>query len=85
MSRWRLDKRLRKNPDFEAMTRFLDGVGLKWQVVKPNEKGHPALEVTSPDGIVVVHYIASTPHMRGNSDGALARLKRKLRGHSISC
>lgn len=78
MSRFRLSARVRVNPDYQAMARFLDDLGLRHEIVKPNGKGHPALSITLPCGAVLVHHIACSPRGWCNGQARVAALKRRL-------
>ncbi|WP_103173752.1 hypothetical protein [Paracoccus sp. SY] len=78
MSRPRLSARVRTNADYQAMSRFIDGLGLAHEIVKPNAKGHPALAITLPCGTLLIHHIACTPRGRCNVDARVAGLKRAL-------
>lgn len=79
MSRNRLADRLRRNADFQAMTRYLDQIGLGWRVVKPNHKGHPALAIALPgQPEPLIHHISSTPGGWCNTEHRVAKLKRAL-------
>lgn len=78
MSRYRLSARLRTNADYRAMTAFLDAQGLRWELVKPNAKGHPALRIQLPGGMTLDHYIPSTPRGRCNATARVANLRRFL-------
>lgn len=78
MSRQRIAAKVRKNPDFIALTRYLDALGLAHQVIPPTGKGHPALRIILPDGSDLIHHIACTPRGRLNSAAPVAKLRRRL-------
>lgn len=78
MSRFRLSAKVRTNAGYQALTRWLDDNGFKHRVVQPNNKGHPALEITAPDGAQMLHTIACTPMGGENTKARIAQLKRDL-------
>ena len=78
MSRYRLESRLRRNADFQAVTRYLDDAGLEWRVVKRNAKGHPHLRVEDQLGTVAWLMIASTPMGGCNTASRVAGARRIL-------
>ena len=85
MTRWRLDKRLRTSPEIKGMAHWLDERGIKWQIVKRNNQGHPEIEVTGPQGQVAYQIVSSTCKGSIDVQARIARLKRKLRTAGIDC
>lgn len=78
MSKSRMQQKVRKNPDFVACTRYLDGLGLKWEVLAPTGTGHPKLAITLPNGEVYRHPIPCTPRQGTDPNVGLSKLKRRL-------
>lgn len=78
MSRPRIQQRLRRNDDFKAVTRYLDGAGVPWRAVLETRTGHPELVLTMPGGAELRHKIACTPRSGGNAKGAVGHLRRVL-------
>lgn len=83
MSRHRISAKIRTNPDYQAMTRYLDAEGIAYELRAPEGKGHPFLVITGPDGRTSRVPIACTPKGRCNTEARVASLKRHLRRHSI--
>lgn len=87
MSRNRVVARVRTNEDYKALSRHLDGLGLRYRVDYPGGRtsGHPALFIALPTGPEVPFIIAGTP--RGYIDVAarVHKLKKFLREHGIMC
>lgn len=71
-------RRVRKNPDFIAVTRELDRLGLAWTLHRPRSKGHPYLLING-----FRRAIASTPNGGLNSDAVVSSLRRWLREHGL--
>lgn len=78
MSRMRILAKVRNNPDYIALARFLDSIGFRYVVHPPTGKGHPFLRISLPHGVDLDHYITCTPKGHINSDARVARLKRAL-------
>lgn len=78
MSRMRIEAKVRKNPDFVAMTTYLDSLGLEWSVQNPTGKGHPKLVILLPSGSTYAHTMACTPRLNSPPAGKVAQLKRAL-------
>ncbi|WP_333826872.1 hypothetical protein [Pararhodobacter sp.] len=83
MSRQRIGAKVRTNADFQAITRFMDGEGIAYELRAPEGKGHPILIITSADGQKLRYPIACTPRGRCNTPARVASLKRFLRQHGI--
>jgi hypothetical protein len=86
LSKHRLGFRVRKNPDYEALARYLKGIDLRHRVGFPGrrEHGHPAILIALPDGGEVAFTIASTPMGGCNTKSRVAELKRFLAKHGIN-
>jgi hypothetical protein len=79
MSRDRLVAKLRTNPDFKALTSYLDDLDLAWELVPPSGKAHPAILIEIPGAAEPLrHTIASTPRGRCNVKARLAAMRRAL-------
>lgn len=78
MSRMRIAAKIRKNPDYKSIDRFLDQIGFRHEIHPPTGKGHPFLRIDLPDGRQLDFHIACTPAGRCNADARLARLRRHL-------
>lgn len=78
MSRMRIIAKVRTNPDFKAIARFLDEHGLSFVACPPLGKGHPYLLIAMPDGREVAHTITCTPCGRANATARVATLRRVL-------
>ena len=78
MSKSRMEAKVRKNPDFEACTKFLDGLGLKWEVLPPSGSGHPRLSILLPSGNTYLHPIPCTPRTKMHPGKAVSKLKHRL-------
>ena len=79
MSRQRITARLRKNDDYTAMVSFLKGAGLKFQVCRPDGKGHPYFIIDNPAGGDPYRYhIACSPKSRVRTSGKVSMLRRNL-------
>lgn len=78
MSRMRIAAKIRKNPDYKSIDRFLDQHGFRHEIHPPTGKGHPFLRIDLPDGRQLDFHIACTPAGRCNADARLARLRRHL-------
>jgi hypothetical protein len=87
MSRNRLLTKVRKNPDYEAVARHLDGMGISHRVGYPNGRisGHPAVFIALPDGGEVPFTIASTPSAWISKAACVRRLKKMLAEHGVTC
>jgi len=85
MSRHRLIAKIRTNPDYSGLARYLDALGLRHRVNFPNGRvtGHPALLITTPTGVEIAFTISSTPHGRCNVPDRIAKLRRFLIKHGI--
>lgn len=79
MSRMRIEAKVRTNPDYKAAIRYLDQIGLRYEVCAHPGKGHPFLRITLPDGDDMAFTIASSPRGRVNTDAVVARLRRAIR------
>jgi hypothetical protein len=86
VSRCRLAERIRKNPDYVGITRFLDAHDLPHRVAYPGTRtsGHPALFITLPDGREVNYCIASTPKQSLNVAKCVAGVRRFLASQGFS-
>ncbi|MGP9804048.1 hypothetical protein [Paracoccus sp. NSM] len=83
MSRQRIGAKIRKNPDYIALARYLDAHDLKHEIVPPTGKGHPALRITLPDGSDMIHHIACTPRGRCHVAPRVAQLRRRLEAKGV--
>lgn len=69
-------RKVRKNPDFQAITRWCEEAGLSWELHSPTGKGHPFLTIT--DGAVQIRKtISLTPSPCMNANRAVRSTKRK--------
>ncbi len=75
----RIAAKLRQNDEYQAITRFLGKVGLRFTAHPPTGSQHPYILIQMPDGTEFRHSVACTPKGGGNPSGALAYLRRKLR------
>jgi hypothetical protein len=87
MSRSRLLNKVRKNADYEAVARYLDGMVIAHRVGFPNGRisGHPAVFIALPDGSEVPFTIASTPSAWISQAACVNRLKKLLAKHGVTC
>lgn len=81
MSRSRILSKLRPQPSFEAMTRWLDAEGINWQLVPPtgHSGGHPSLALVLPCGTRASYKIGCTPAQRRPLGEDLGGLRRCIR------
>ena len=78
-SKSRITNKLRQNDEYKAICRYLDGQGLTHTAHPPTGSAHPYIIIDLPDGTAFRHSVACTPRGGGNTSGALAYLRRKLR------
>lgn len=76
-------RKVRKNPDFVATIRELDGLGIAWTLRPPIGKGHPYLEIASPTGVLLRRPISSSPRGCTNTGRVCGDLRRWLRSHGL--
>lgn len=87
MSRCRIIAKVRKNPDYDGIARYLDGIGLRHRVAYPNGRtsGHPAVFITLPSGAEVHFVIASTPKAWISVAARVAKVRKLLQAHGVTC
>jgi hypothetical protein len=83
VSRNRIAAKVRTNPDYQALTRHLDGLGIRWAVCAPESKGHPYLLISDADGGTFRHSIACSPRGYINVPARIAQLNRALRQRGL--
>lgn len=77
-SRCRLINRVRKNPDFVAISSWAEKNGLTMTLEPPTGKGHPKITIT--DGRTVMRRpIACTPRSYMNITNVIAAIERAWR------
>lgn len=81
MSRMRIIAKIRKNPDYKAIARYLEQIGLTWEVCPPTGHGHPFIRILMPDRTHLDFTIACTPSGGCNADARVAYLKRCMAAH----
>jgi hypothetical protein len=79
-SKSRITNKLRQNDEYRAITRFLDGIGLRYSTHPPTGREHPFMQITLPNGAIMRHGINCTPSGGGRPKHALGILRRALRG-----
>jgi hypothetical protein len=82
MSRVRLEAKVRKNPDFDTVSRELDRLGLSWSLNTATGKGHPMLHIQI-GGIVYRRPVACTPGTRTPQARFLGDVRRWLRERGV--
>ena len=83
-SKCRMIQRVRTNPDYKALTGYLDQLRLPHRVEAPSGKGHPALVVSLPTGGEVRYTIGCTPSGRLNAPARVSDLRRKLAAAGVA-
>ena len=78
MSRQRIIQKVRKNPDYQALARFLEEKALQWEVLPPTGKGHPFMRISLPNGETIDYQISCTPMGGCNVKSRVASLRRVL-------
>lgn len=61
VSRNRIVAKVRTNPDYQALTRHLDSLDIRWATCPPEAKGHPYLLITDAAGESFRHTISCMP------------------------
>lgn len=74
----RLIQRLRKNPDFQAATAYLNELGIAWELVHPRGKGHPSLRIGETR-----YPISVTPSARVDQRRVRSSLRAHLQRHGL--
>jgi hypothetical protein len=82
MSRVRLEAKVRKNPDFDTVSRELDRLGLSWSLNTATGKGHPMLHIQI-GGIVYRRPVACTPGTNTPKSRFLGDVRRWLRERGV--
>lgn len=83
MSRNRITAKLRQSPEYDALTRHLDSLGIRWSAHAHQAKGHPYLAIHTPEGDPLRYTIACTPRGWCNTSARVARLNRFLRQNGL--
>lgn len=78
MSRMRIEAKVRKNADFQAIKRYLNDIGLRFETHRPTGKGHPFIRIDLPGGGTLDQFITCTPRGRSNPDAYVSKLRRAL-------
>lgn len=84
MSRMRIMAKVRKNPDYQALTRYLEDLDLPFELCKPEGKGHPYLMIFGDGGQTLKHLISCTPGPRACSAARVSELRRRLEAAGLT-